>query len=77
MTMYNLIRTTPEGAERSQGPFAKKSDAARAAGRVLSDNVRTPQAEAQRFSSALSRKDLGTEWAHTGSGYRFRIEKAA
>lgn len=77
MATFNLIRTTPDGVEKTQGPFANRRAAAVAAGRVLNDNARTPKAEAQRFSASLAARDLGTEWVHMESGYRFRIEKIA
>jgi hypothetical protein len=73
---YTLFRTLPDGSERSQGPFASVRLAAVAAGMVLYDNRHAGKAEAQRFSACLVRKELGSEWAHTGSGYRFRIGKA-
>lgn len=75
--LYTLVRTTPQGAEKTQGPFPSRPAAAKAAGRVLNDNARVEKAEAQRFSASLAKKDLGTEWVHAGSGYRFRIEKTA
>lgn len=73
---YVLIRTTPEGVEKTGMPRPQKRDAAVSAGRILNDNAGVPKDEAQRFSATLARKTLGTEWVHTGSGYRFRIEKA-
>lgn len=74
---YTLYRTLPDGSEKSQGPFPNRPAAARAAGMVLYDNRYAGKAEAQRFSASLARKDLGTEWVHMGSGYRFRVEKNA
>jgi hypothetical protein len=72
---YSLTRITPQGVEKSQGPFDTVRGAAVAAGRVLHDNGAAHQAEAQRFGVTLARKALGTEWAHTESGYRFRIDR--
>jgi hypothetical protein len=75
--VFMLIRVTPAGVERSQGPFRSVRDAAVAASRVLNDNANVPKDEAQRFAAVLARKPLDTDWVHTGSGYRFRVVKAA
>jgi hypothetical protein len=72
---YTLFRTLPDGTEKSQGPFPTARRAAVAAGMVLYDNRHAGKAEAQRFSAALAKRDMGTEWVHMGSGYRFRVEK--
>jgi hypothetical protein len=72
---YTLFRTLPDGTEKSQGPFSTARRAAVAAGMVLYDNRHAGKAEAQRFSASLATRELGSEWTHTGSGYRFRIEK--
>ncbi len=73
---YVLIRTTPEGAERTGLPLPTKRDAARSAGRILNDNAGTPKDEAQRFSASLARLAAGETAVHELSGYRFRIERA-
>lgn len=71
--IYRLVRITPSGDTKEQGPFLTVKGAAKAAGMVLFDNGAAGRAETQRFSAALARKPIGTEWGHGASGYRFRI----
>lgn len=71
---FQLVRTTPAGVERKQGPVRKARDAAALAARVLCDNAGVPKADAQRFSGDLHRAALGETVTHQATGYRFRIE---
>jgi hypothetical protein len=72
---YVLVRTLPDGTERSAGsPLPTVRAAAVAASYVLYDNARVPKAEAQRFAAQLAALPLGETAVHDGSGYRFRIE---
>lgn len=73
--MFRLIRTTPQGAEKSQGPVKTARDAAVLASYVLHDNTGLPKREAQEFSARLHKLPLGETLAHDATGYRFRIEK--
>lgn len=73
--MYQLIRTTPSGVEKTQGPFVAPRNAAMAASYVLHDNARIPKAQAQVFAVTLRRAPLGTPVRHAESGYGFRIAK--
>lgn len=74
--MFKLIRTTPEGVEKTQGPFVAPRNASMAAAYVLHDNARVPKAQAQVFSVTLRRAPLGETVRHPESGYSFRIVKA-
>lgn len=76
MAEYMLIDITPDGKEKSRGPFANRGRAAMFAGLSLYDNGRASKVGAQRFSAELSRVPIGTAHAHE-SGYAFRIERAS
>lgn len=74
--MYALVRTTPEGDEKQGSPVRRTRDAATYAALVLTDNLNTPKAEAQRFAALLDRTPVGDSVRHE-SGYVFRIERLA
>lgn len=74
--MYALVRTTPEGDEKQGSPVRRTRDAATYAALVLTDNLNTPKAEAQRFAALLDRAPVGDSVRHE-SGYVFRIERLA
>lgn len=73
---YTLHRITPDGRERTQGPFERTAEAAKAASLCLYDNGVASKADAQRFGLDLARRSRGEMWTHEPSGYRFRIESA-
>lgn len=73
--MYQLIRTLPNGVERSQSPVKRVRDAAVLASYVLYDNREASKADAQRFAAQLGRAPLGENLTHEPSGYAFRIVK--
>ena len=72
---YRLVRTTPGGWERSQGPVSTVRAATVLAAHVLCDNALVPRSEAQRFSVQLGNVPLGATACHEGTGYKFRIER--
>lgn len=72
---YSLIRTLPDGRERSQGPVDTARAATILAAYVLCDNEGVPKAEAQRFSAQLGHLRVGETACHESTGYKFRIEE--
>lgn len=77
MTRYLLTRTLPDGTEKSHRPLSTLREVEFAAAYVLIDNSRVPRGEARTFAAALARQELGTTVKHDGSGYAFRVTKAA
>ena len=73
---YRLVRTTPGGVEKSQGPVDSVRRATVLAAYVLYDNANVSRSEAQGFSVRLGNASLGETVAHEGTGYRFRVERA-
>lgn len=70
---YTLVRTLPNGAVKTQGPYKNKRAAAVGAAMCLHDNRLATRAEAQRFSPLLTAAPLGESVKHEASGYAFRI----
>lgn len=72
---YTLIRTTPDGWERKQGPVSTLRAATILAAYVLRDNASVLKSDARRVSVQLGNAPLGTTIRHEESGYQFRIEQ--
>jgi hypothetical protein len=72
---YQLVRTTPGGIERTQGPVSTVRAATVLAAHVLADNALVAKSEAQRFSVKLGNLPLGETATHESTGYKFRIER--
>lgn len=68
-----LVRVTPAGETKTQGPFRRVIDAAKTAYRSLLDNGAATPASADRLVTALVAAEVGETVAHE-SGYRFRVE---
>lgn len=71
---YRLIRTTPQGAEKTQGPVDSIRMARVLAAHVLHDNAGVSKADAQVFSARMDTVPVGETVVHE-SGYKFRIEE--
>lgn len=72
--MFNLVRTLPDGTERTQGPVSRKREAASLALFVLTDNGLASRRAANSYARTLDMMPVGTTVTHEPSGYRFRIE---
>lgn len=70
MGPYTLVRTLPDGTEKTSGPFKTVRAAAVAAAQCLYDNGVASKAEAQSFSTRVT----ATATLVHSSGYAFRLE---
>lgn len=70
---YMLIRITPSGEEKHQGPVSTKRTAATLAAYVLHDNAGTSKRYAQRFAARLHDAPLDTTVHDEPTGYKFCI----
>ena len=72
-TTYMLIRITPGGQEKHQGPVSTVRAATVLAAYVLYDNAGVRKSDAQRFSVKLGNVPVGTTIRHEETGYQFCI----